>query len=228
MCYSNPLLHRGFEASVAALAAAGVAGLIVPDMPASEAGELRALCDAAGVALVPLVAPTTPPDRCARSPPLARGFIYVVSVTGVTGERGQLPPELAEVVGRVRSATELPVAVGFGIGTPEQAAAVGEMADGVIIGSRLVRTVRRGSRHRDRAWARCAVSWARCPPPCPCARLPRHVGLPGSDARRMCPDRRMGDRISPDVGAVVGLAILGIGILVQMAESAGASADADR
>lgn len=141
MCYSNPLLHRGFEASVAALAAAGVAGLIVPDMPASEAGELRALCDAAGVALVPLVAPTTPPEQVREIAALARGFIYVVSVTGVTGERGQLPPELSEVVGRVRSATELPVAVGFGIGTPEQAAAVGEMADGVIIGSRLVRTV---------------------------------------------------------------------------------------
>jgi tryptophan synthase alpha chain len=141
MCYSNPLLRRGFEASAAALAAAGVAGLIVPDMPASEAGEMRAACDSAGVALVPLVARTTPPGQVREIAAVARGFVYVVSVTGVTGERAQLPPELSEVVGRVRSATDLPVAVGFGVGTPEQAAAVGEIADGVIIGSRLVRAM---------------------------------------------------------------------------------------
>jgi tryptophan synthase alpha chain len=141
MCYSNPLLHRGFEASAAALAAAGVAGLIVPDMPASEAGELRAVCDTAGIALVPLVAPTTPPEQVREIAATARGFVYVVSVTGVTGERGQLPPELSDVVAGVRSATELPAAVGFGIGTPSHAAAVGQMADGVIIGSRLVRAV---------------------------------------------------------------------------------------
>jgi tryptophan synthase alpha chain len=141
MCYSNPLLHRGLEASVAAIAAAGVAGLIVPDMPASEAGELRGICDSAGIALVPLVAPTTPPEQVREIAAAARGFVYVVSVTGVTGERAQLPPELSEVVGRVRSATELPVAVGFGVGTPEQAASVATVADGVIIGSRLVRAV---------------------------------------------------------------------------------------
>src|SRR4051812_44773843 len=141
MCYSNPLVHRGFDEAVEAIGAAGVRGLIVPDMPASEAGELRDVCDSAGIALVPLVAPTNPPEQVREIAATARGFVYVVSVTGVTGERGELPPELAGVVAGVRSATELPVAVGFGIGTPEQAAAVGEIADGVIIGSRLVRAV---------------------------------------------------------------------------------------
>jgi tryptophan synthase alpha chain len=141
MCYANMLLRRGLDRSVAEVAAAGVAGLIVPDMPASEAGAVRIACDAARVALVPLVAPTTPPERVRAIAAVARGFVYVVSVTGVTGERNQLPPELGEVVARVRAATDLPVAVGFGIGTPEQAAAVAEVADGVIIGSRLVRAV---------------------------------------------------------------------------------------
>jgi tryptophan synthase alpha chain len=141
MCYSNPLMRRGFEESIAALAAAGVSGLIVPDLPAAEAGEVRAACDSAGIALVPLVAPTTPAGQVREIAASARGFVYVVSVTGVTGERGVLPPELADFVGGVRSASRVPVAVGFGIGTPEQAGTVGEIADGVIIGSRLVRAV---------------------------------------------------------------------------------------
>ena len=119
----------------------GVAGLIVPDLPAEEAGELRAVCDIHGVALVPLVAPTTPPRAVERIAALARGFVYVVSVTGVTGERSSLPPELSAVVERVRSAATVPVAVGFGVGTPEQVARVGEIADGVIVGSRLVRAI---------------------------------------------------------------------------------------
>jgi tryptophan synthase alpha chain len=141
MCYANPIFARGFERVAAALASRGVAGLIVPDMPAAEAAGLRSACDAEGVALVPLVAPTTPPDALRAIGALARGFVYVVSVTGVTGERTDLPPELRAVVERVRASAPLPAAVGFGIGTPGQAAAVGEIADGVIIGSRLVREV---------------------------------------------------------------------------------------
>ena len=141
MCYANQLIARGFERVTEMLAANGVSGLIVPDMPAAEAQELRAACDAAGIALVPLVAPTTPPDEVRRIAAAARGFVYVVSVTGVTGERTTLPPELQEVVKQVRDAAEVPVAVGFGVGTPEQAAEVGQVADGVIIGSRLVRAV---------------------------------------------------------------------------------------
>jgi tryptophan synthase alpha chain len=141
MCYSNPLIARGFARAVDALAARGVAGLIVPDLPAVEAAELRAACDRAGIALIPLVAPTTPPEDVRFIAEHARGFVYVVSVTGVTGERTELPPELPAVVERVRAVATVPVAVGFGVGTPAQAAAVGEIADGVIIGSRLVREV---------------------------------------------------------------------------------------
>jgi tryptophan synthase alpha chain len=139
MCYANPLFARGFRDAVGAMAERGVSGLIVPDMPAAEAGELRARCDESGVALVPLVAPTTAPDEVQRIAESARGFVYVVSVTGVTGERAALPPEVGEVVERVREAADVPVAVGFGVGSPDQVAAVGQMADGVIVGSRLVR-----------------------------------------------------------------------------------------
>jgi tryptophan synthase alpha chain len=141
MCYSNPIFGRGFERVAAALAERGVAGLIVPDMPAAEAAELRSACDDAEVALVPLVAPTTPPEALREIGASARGFVYVVSVTGVTGERRELPPELRDVVAEVRAAASVPAAVGFGIGTPAQAAMVGEIADGVIIGSRLVREI---------------------------------------------------------------------------------------
>jgi tryptophan synthase alpha chain len=145
MCYANPIFARGLERVADAIASRGVAGLIVPDMPAAEAGDLRAACDEAGVALVPLVAPTTPPAGLRAIGASARGFIYVVSVTGVTGERTDLPPELRTVVEQVRATASVPAAVGFGIGTPAQAAAVGEIADGVIIGSRLVREVAEAS-----------------------------------------------------------------------------------
>lgn len=141
MCYANLLLTRGFERAADMLARRGASGLIVPDLPAAEAGDLRAACDAAGVALVPLVAPTTPPEGVRRIAAAARGFVYVVSVTGVTGERASLPPELAAVVELVRGAAEVPVAVGFGVGTAEQVAEVGRIADGVIVGSRLVRAI---------------------------------------------------------------------------------------
>ena len=141
MCYANPIVSRGFESVAEALAERRVPGLIVPDMPAAEADELREACDRHGVALVPLVAPTTGPAEIQAIAAAARGFVYVVSVTGVTGERQELPPMLARVVHEVRAAGSVPAAVGFGIGTPEQAARVGEIADGVIIGSRLVREV---------------------------------------------------------------------------------------
>ncbi len=141
MCYANPIIGRGFEALTARLTAAGVAGLIVPDMPAREADGLRQACDAAGVALVALVAPTTPPEEIDWIASQARGFVYVVSVTGVTGERADLPPEVGDVVARASAASSVPVAVGFGVGTPGQAAQVGKIADGVIVGSRLVRAI---------------------------------------------------------------------------------------
>jgi tryptophan synthase alpha chain len=119
---------------------AGAAGAIVPDLPLEEAEAVRdAFDDVPQLALVPLVAPTTPAERRARICAAARGFVYVVSTVGTTGERDEIPSELAELVAAAKAKAEAPVAVGFGIGTPEQAAQVGRIADGVIVGSRLVR-----------------------------------------------------------------------------------------
>jgi tryptophan synthase alpha chain len=141
LVYVNVIMAAGAEAFALRAAAAGASGLIVPDLPHDEAGELRAACDAEGLALVPLVAPTTKPERVAQIAADARGFVYMVSLTGTTGERGELAPALAETVERVRAASEVPVAVGFGISSPAQARTVAEIADGVIVGSRLVRAV---------------------------------------------------------------------------------------
>ncbi len=140
MAYANMILAQGGAAEFARRAgAAGAAGVIVPDLPLDEASDVRESLDAAGLALVPLLAPTTPPERRERICAAAMGFIYVVSSVGTTGERQRLPAGLAELVAATRAAAEAPVAVGFGIGSAEQVAEVGEIADGVIIGSRLVR-----------------------------------------------------------------------------------------
>ncbi len=144
MVYANPVLQHGPERFVARAAEAGAAGLIVPDLPHDEAAALRESCDAAGIALVPLVAPTTSDERLADIGADARGFIYTVALAGTTGERDRLPAELEDTVARVRASTDLPVAVGFGISSPEQARAVAEVADGVIVGSRLVRAAGEG------------------------------------------------------------------------------------
>jgi tryptophan synthase alpha chain len=144
MVYSNTVLARGVEAFAGLAAEAGAAGLIVPDLPHDEAGELRAACGQRGLDLVPLVAPTTTRERVERIAEDARGFIYVVSVAGTTGERRELSPELTAMVERVRAAAALPVAVGFGISTAEQARQVAEIADGVIVGSRVVRAAGEG------------------------------------------------------------------------------------
>jgi tryptophan synthase alpha chain len=144
MVYANVVEAAGAETFALRAAAAGAAGLIVPDLPTDEAGEVRAACDAEGLALVPLVAPTTTAARVAEIGAGARGFVYTVSVTGITGEREELAPDLVKTVDRVRSSTELPVAVGFGISTGDQARTVSEMADGVIVGSRIVRAAAEG------------------------------------------------------------------------------------
>jgi tryptophan synthase alpha chain len=138
MVYANVVLSHGGDAFVGQLEDADVSGLIVPDLPLEEAPGLLEACDRRGVALVPLVAPTTPEDRLERIGALARGFLYTVLVLGTTGERTQL--DLAGVIDRAAAHTQVPVAVGFGIGTPEQASAAARAgADGVIVGSRLVR-----------------------------------------------------------------------------------------
>jgi tryptophan synthase alpha chain len=145
MAYSNMVFAHGGGAEFARLAvAAGAAGAIVPDLPLGEAEEVREEFAAQGLALVPLVAPTTPDQRRARICAVAKGFVYVVSTVGTTGERGELPPELAQLVAAVKADAVTPVAVGFGIGTAAQAAEVGRIADGVIVGSRLVRAAGEG------------------------------------------------------------------------------------
>ena len=121
-----------------AAARAGLAGAIVPDLPLEEAAPLRTALDAHGIDLVPLVAPTTGPARMKAIAAVARGFVYYVSVTGVTGARAELPADVAERIAELRRASPAPVAVGFGIARPEQAAALRNVADGVVVGSALV------------------------------------------------------------------------------------------
>jgi len=140
MVYANMVLAHGGATELARRAAgAGAAGAIVPDLPLGEAEDVRDAFTEAGLALVPLLAPTTSAARRAQICAVARGFVYLVSTVGTTGEREELPPGLTDLVEATRVDAEVPVAVGFGIGTPEQAARVGAVADGVIVGSRLVR-----------------------------------------------------------------------------------------
>ena len=142
MVYANMVLAHGGPAEFAKLArAAGAAGAIVPDLPLEEGAEVREAFAAAGLALVPLLAPTTPPERRARICAAAAGFVYLVSTVGTTGERAEVPAALAELVAATKAEAHTPVAVGFGISTAAQAAEVGQIADGVIVGSRLVRAV---------------------------------------------------------------------------------------
>jgi tryptophan synthase alpha chain len=141
MCYANLVLRDGPDGFAARLREAGAAGAIVPDLPREEADQIDAALSAMDLPLIPLVAPTTPPQRRRRICEEAEGFVYLVSTAGVTGEREALPPELTELAAAAKAEASVPVAVGFGIATPEQAGAVGEIADGVIIGTRLVRAV---------------------------------------------------------------------------------------
>jgi tryptophan synthase alpha chain len=145
MAYANMVLAHGGAREFARLAeAAGAVGVIVPDLPLDEAGDVREAFAAEGLALVPLLAPTTPAERRRRICESARGFVYVVSTVGTTGERAEIPAAVTELVAATKADAATPVAVGFGIGTPEQAAQVGGFADGVIVGSRLVRAAGEG------------------------------------------------------------------------------------
>jgi tryptophan synthase alpha chain len=142
MCYANPLFARGPERFAAELAGRGISGLIVPDLPLEESETVLAACDRHGVALVPLVAPTTPDDRLATIGRIARGFIYTVAVTGTTGERGSVGAWIGDLLTRVKANSPVPVALGFGISSGAHAAAAADAgADGVIVGSRLMRAV---------------------------------------------------------------------------------------
>jgi tryptophan synthase alpha chain len=144
MVYANVVLSHGGDDFARRAAEAGAAGLIVPDLPHEEAQTVREACQAAGLALIPLVAPTTRDELLRQIGEHATGFVYAVSLVGTTGERGELPPGLSELIERIRAVAGVPVAVGFGISTAEQARAVGEIADGVIVGSRVVRAAGEG------------------------------------------------------------------------------------
>jgi tryptophan synthase alpha chain len=148
MCYANLITVRGVERFLDLLVEAAVSGLIVPDLPLEEATEVAAGCAQRGLAFVPLVAPTTPADRMVQIGATATGFLYTVAVTGTTGERAGVGDGRAELLTRAAAAAgEVPVALGFGISTPEQAAAaVGDGAAGVIVGTRLVRAAAEAER----------------------------------------------------------------------------------
>jgi tryptophan synthase alpha chain len=142
MGYYNPLLSYGLSRLAGAAAAAGASGFIVPDLPPEEAGEMETALPAS-LPLIRMLAPTTPPERAKRIASDARGFLYLVSVTGTTGARSELPPGLPDFIARARrdAPPDLPLCVGFGIATPTQARAVGQLADGIIVGSACVKTI---------------------------------------------------------------------------------------
>lgn len=139
--YYNPILAYGEVAYARDAAAAGVDGLIVPDLPPEEADSLAAAAADAGIALIYFLAPTSSPDRIQTVLARAHGFIYMVSVTGVTGARAQVAANLEQFVRRLRAQTDVPIAVGFGVSTPAQAGQIGQFADGVIVGSALIDAV---------------------------------------------------------------------------------------
>ncbi len=133
------IFRYGTEKFVTRAAEAGFSGLIVPDLPADEAQDVSAITHALGLDLVQLIAPTTTEARTQEILDASRGFVYCVSVAGTTGVRKELPPELIEQLKRLRKSTALPLAVGFGISGPDQVAALEGVADGVIVGSAIVR-----------------------------------------------------------------------------------------
>jgi tryptophan synthase alpha chain len=146
MGYYNPILAYGPERFVADACLVGADGLIVPDLPLEEAGALEAACAENGLALVYLVAPTTTDERLALVTAHSTGFVYIVSLTGVTGARASLSASLPGFLQRVRKVTGKPLAVGFGISTPEQAARIGKLAEGVIVGSAVIDAADKSSR----------------------------------------------------------------------------------
>ncbi|MDQ3654306.1 MAG: tryptophan synthase subunit alpha [Chloroflexota bacterium] len=138
MGYYNPVLKYGVERYVADCAAAGVDGFIVPDLPAEESAALREACVAHGRDLIFMVAPTSTDDRLVAAAERGTGFLYCVSVIGVTGARDAMSQTLGDYIARVRSHTDLPLAIGFGISKPEHVRQVGEIAEGAIVGAALI------------------------------------------------------------------------------------------
>ena len=138
MTYYNPVFHFGLQPFCQSCAEAGISGLIVPDLPPEEGEELEDVTQQYDLDLIYLLAPTSTEERIALVAARSRGFIYLVSLTGVTGARQTLPPGMENFVKRVRQKANQPLCIGFGISTPEQAKRVAKVADGVIVGSRLI------------------------------------------------------------------------------------------
>lgn len=154
MSYYNPLLAYGLERLVREGAEIGLDAFIVPDLPLEEADQLRDLCTAHGLHLVCMVAPTSTDERLARAAELAGGFIYCVSLLGVTGARSELSAELPDFLGRVRAHCRQPLVVGFGIARPEHVRAIHGLADGVIIGGALADLIEKSPPDQRRAAVR--------------------------------------------------------------------------
>jgi tryptophan synthase alpha chain len=151
MGYLNPVHSRGLARFVDDCVDAGVDALIIPDLLPEEAGELLSLATPRGLKLVFLLAPTSGPDRILAAAEAATGFLYFVSVTGVTGARKALPKQIGAQVASVRAASRVPVVIGFGVSTPEQARAMGKLADGVVVGSAIVNRIAEGGSRKARA-----------------------------------------------------------------------------
>jgi tryptophan synthase alpha chain len=141
MSYYNPIHHLGPAKAVAEAADAGVDDFIVPDLPPEEADELIAAAREHGVGTTFFIAPTSTPERIELVNRQTTGFIYCISVTGVTGARTSLPPELAEALRSLRQSTDKPLVVGFGVSKPEHVRAMAEVADGCIVGSAVARVI---------------------------------------------------------------------------------------
>lgn len=147
LTYLNLIFKYGYDAFCAKCAELGVSGLVIPDMPYEEREGLAPYADKHGVDLVPLITPTSG-DRIAKIAKAATGFIYVVSSLGITGTRDDIKTDLGSLVGKIKAVTDIPTAIGFGVHTPDQAADLGKVADGVIVGSAIVKII---AEHGDQA-----------------------------------------------------------------------------
>jgi tryptophan synthase alpha chain len=144
MSYLNPLLSLGLDRLAREAAAAGVAGFIVPDLPFEESGDFKAALEPAGLALIQMVTPVTPPDRLRKLCEMAQGFVYAVTMTGTTGKSAAVPDDVLEYMDRVKRCAGVPVCAGFGIRSRDQVARFAPHVDGVVVGSALVEVLERG------------------------------------------------------------------------------------
>ena len=163
MGYFNPFLSYGVEEFVRDAAEGGLDGIIVPDLPTEEAGSFKELCETHGIHLIPMLAPTSTDQRIAQACQQASGFIYFVSVTGVTGARRQLGSGLPDMVERIRSHTNLPVIIGFGVSRREHVEEIGRFADGAVVASALLDAIDRSPKEKMLQTAREFIGALRTP-----------------------------------------------------------------